>query len=131
MASKITSRLFGLTRRVVSCHSASCSSSSSSGRFQVQHDRQNRRFTVTAGSSGEGDSECAVLHYRFTGQKEVDLISTFVPEMFRGQGIAAALSQAALDFLVEEKLKARVSCWYIKKYLDEQPQQQYKDFIIS
>ncbi|XP_005814446.2 protein NATD1-like [Xiphophorus maculatus] len=129
MALKITSRLFGLTRRVVSCHTAS---SSCSGRFKVQHDRQNRRFTVTTGSSGEGDSECAVLCYRFTGQKEVDLMSTFVPETFRGQGIAAALSQAALDFLLEEKLKARVSCWYIKKYIDEQPeQQQYKDFIIS
>ncbi|XP_016517153.1 protein NATD1-like isoform X1 [Poecilia formosa] len=135
MALKITSRLFGLTHRVVSCHTAS---SSCSGRFKVQHDRQNRRFTVTTGSNGEvcvcvvpGDSECAVLYYRFTGQKEVDLMSTFVPETFRGQGIAAALSQAAMDFLAEEQLKARVSCWYIKKYIDEQPEQQFKDFIIS
>ncbi|XP_017159104.1 protein NATD1-like isoform X1 [Poecilia reticulata] len=150
MAFKITSRLSGLTHRVVSCRTAS---SSCSGRFKVQHDRQNRRFTVTTGSSGEGGSGCAVLHYRFTGQKEVDLMSTFVPETFRGRGVAAALAQvscslapvrevsapplwlpvlqAAMDFLAEEKLKARVSCWYIKKYIDEQPEQQFKDFIIS
>ncbi|MEQ2163569.1 hypothetical protein GOODEAATRI_031536, partial [Goodea atripinnis] len=38
-------------------------------------------------------NECAVLYYRFTGQKEVDLMSTFVPETIRGQGIAAVLSQ--------------------------------------
>lgn len=90
-----------------------------------------------------------MLKYRFTGQKQVELMSTFVPETFRGQGIAAVLSQvtlftwgfvrppplnacvlqAAMDFLVEEDLKAHVSCWYIKKFIDEQPQQQYKDFI--
>lgn len=41
------------------------------------------------------------------------------------------LLQAAMDFLVEEKLKARVSCWYIKKYIEEQPEQRYKDLLIS
>ncbi|XP_015241396.1 PREDICTED: protein NATD1-like [Cyprinodon variegatus] len=128
MASKLTSRLFELTRLVSSCQT-STSASSCSGRFTVKHDRQNHRFTITAGS-GEGADDCAVLKYKFTGQKEVDLMSTFVPETFRGQGIAAVLSKAAMDFLVEENLKAHVSCWYIKKYIDEQPQQQYKDYII-
>ncbi|KAM4717928.1 protein NATD1-like [Anableps anableps] len=130
MALKITSRLFGLTQRVISCHAFSSSAPSRCGQFTVKHDRQNQRFTVTPGSGAEA-AECAVLYYKFTGEKEVDLMSTFVPETFRGQGIAAVLSQAALDFLAEEDLKARISCWYIKKYIDEQPPQQYKDFIIS
>ncbi|KAK5601641.1 hypothetical protein CRENBAI_022683 [Crenichthys baileyi] len=129
MALKITSRLFTFSHRVISCNVFS-SASGYSERFTVKHDRQNRRFTVSPGS-GAGPNECAMLNYRFTGQKEVDLMSTFVPETIRGQGIAAVLSQAAMDFLVEENLKARISCWYIKKYIDEQPQQQYKHLIIS
>jgi len=41
------------------------------------------------------------------------------------------LFQAAMDFLVEENLKARVSCWYINKYIEEHPEQPYKDRVIS
>ncbi|XP_008292039.1 protein GTLF3B-like [Stegastes partitus] len=127
MALNLTSRL--LTHRLKSCQVA-FSSVSSSGRLSVQHDRDNRRFTVTPGSGAEAH-ECAVLHYRFTGTKEVDLMSTFVPETFRGQGVAALLSQAAMDFVIEENLKAHISCWYIKKYIEENPQQQYKDLVIT
>ncbi|XP_072224723.1 protein NATD1-like [Leuresthes tenuis] len=129
MAFKMTSRLSEFTRRMWSCQTA-FRALSCEGRLTVEHDRHNRRFTVTPGS-GAGASECAVLHYRFTGEKEVDLLSTFVPETFRGQGVAALLSQAAMDFLVEENLKARVSCWYINKYIDEHPGQPYKDRVIS
>ncbi|XP_067427505.1 protein NATD1-like isoform X2 [Thunnus thynnus] len=75
--------------------------------------------------------ERATLLYRFTGEKEVDLMSTYVPESFRGQGVAALLSKAAMDFLVEENLKAHVSCWYIKKYIEDNPLLGYKDLIIT
>lgn len=106
-----------------------------------------------------GAHECAVLQYRFTGEKEVDLMSTYVPEAFRSQGVAALLSQvrvmhlrfkkavvsshmldvilylmfvlqAALDFLVEENLKAHVSCWYMKNYIEDHPLHLYKDLVI-
>lgn len=43
-----------------------------------------------------GSQDCAVLQYKFTGEKEVDLMSTFVPETFRGQGVAAVLSQVSV-----------------------------------
>ncbi|XP_071384740.1 protein NATD1-like [Centroberyx affinis] len=102
----------------------------SSCSLTVDHDRQNRRFTVSLGGEA-GNHECAVLRYRFTGNKEVDLVSTTVPESFRGQGVAALLSKAAMDFLVEENLKAHVSCWYIKKYIEDNPLLGYKDFVIA
>lgn len=41
------------------------------------------------------------------------------------------LLQAAMDFLVEENLKAHVSCWYIKKYIEDHPLQHYKDLVIT
>ncbi|XP_076608844.1 protein NATD1-like [Chaetodon auriga] len=125
MSFKILPRLTALSLRV-----NSFSSLSSSCSLMVEHDRQNLRFTVTPGSAA-GSHDCAVLHYRFIGDKEVDLMSTYVPETFRGQGVAALLSKAAMDFLVEEKLKAHVSCWYIKKYIEEHPRQHYKDLVIT
>ncbi|CAI5676366.1 unnamed protein product [Oreochromis niloticus] len=133
MAFRILSRVCTLSHGLKSSQTA-FSALSSAGSLKVEHDRRNQRFTVTAGSS-TADNECAVLKYRFTGEKEVDLMSTFVPETYRGHGVAALLSrvklQAALDFVVEENLKAHVSCWYIKKYMKEQPQQKYKDFVIT
>lgn len=95
-----------------------------------------------------------MLLYSFTGDGEVDLTSTFVPEAFRGRGVATLLAQvtrtrtsqtgsrglvfnggggspqAAMDFLEEEKLRARVSCWYVKKFMEEHPDQ-CRDLLIS
>ncbi|XP_028310086.1 protein NATD1-like isoform X2 [Gouania willdenowi] len=125
MALKLLSRLTLFTPRLTSGHTA-LRTHSSSGLEMVKHDRLNHRFTV----STEEAAESAVLLYRFTADKEVDLMSTFVPETFRGHGFAALLSQAALDFVVKEDLKAHVSCWYIKKYIEEHPQQLYKQHVL-
>ncbi|KAM8843829.1 protein NATD1-like [Spinachia spinachia] len=102
------------------------SGSTSGCSLAVKHDRPNRRFTVSPGS----EADCAVLLYRFTGEKEVDLMSTYVPETFRGHGVAALLSRAAMDFLIEENLKAHISCWYIKKYIKKNPLQRYEQRVI-
>ncbi|XP_049417204.1 protein NATD1-like [Epinephelus fuscoguttatus] len=129
MAYKILSRVTALNVRL-RYDSAAFSTLKSGCSLTVEHDRQNRRFTVYP-SSGAGGHDCAVLHYRFTGEKEVDLMSTYVPETYRGQGVAAVLSQAAMDFLVEENLKAHISCWYINKYIEENPEKNYKELIIT
>ncbi|XP_070704582.1 protein NATD1-like [Pempheris klunzingeri] len=129
MAFQILSRLTALSLRL-NPNPTAYSTLNSSCSLMVKHDRQNQRFTVTPGS-GEGSNDCAVLHYRFTGQKQVDLMSTYVPETFRGQGVAALLSQAAMEFLVEENLKAHVSCWYIKKYIEDHPLKHYKELVIT
>ncbi|XP_034046085.1 protein NATD1-like [Thalassophryne amazonica] len=126
MACKLFSRVMFLesnpwmTRTTLSVLSRSCT-------FTVVHDRQNQRFTATPAG---GSSERAALRYRYTAENQVDLTSTYVPELFRGQGIAALLTQAAMDFLAEENLKASVSCWYIQKYIRDHPELHYKDLII-
>lgn len=129
MAFKIFSTVTALTLSVKS-YPAAFAALSSSCRLTVEHDRQNQRFSVTPGTGADAH-ERATLLYRFTGEKEVDLMSTYVPESFRGQGVAALLSKAAMDFLVEENLKAHVSCWYIKKYIEDNPLLGYKDLIIT
>uniref|UniRef100_A0A673XTL6 Protein NATD1 n=1 Tax=Salmo trutta TaxID=8032 RepID=A0A673XTL6_SALTR len=85
--------------------------------LRVKHDRHNLCFSINL----DGHQDSAVLHYKFTSKKEVDLLSTYVPESFRGKCVTALLSKAAMNFLVEENLKAHISCWYIKKYVEETP----------
>ncbi|XP_062875168.1 protein NATD1-like [Trichomycterus rosablanca] len=94
---------------------------------RVIHERRKQRFTVRLNS--EEAVESAVLKYSYMNDKHVHLLSTEVPERFRGKGVAASLAKAALDFVVKENLKATISCWYIKKYVDENPHQRYDAHI--
>ncbi|XP_075999410.1 protein NATD1-like [Genypterus blacodes] len=130
MAFRLISRLGVLNKNIrVKSDPAAFSVLNCSG-LKVEHDRQNRRFTVSPGV-GEGSHESAVLCYKSTAEKEVDLSSTYVPESFRGRGVAALLSKAAMDFVVEENLQARVSCSYIKKYIEDHPLPRYEDLVIT
>ncbi|CAL8271238.1 unnamed protein product [Lota lota] len=101
------------------------------GGLRVEHDREELRFTVSLGGEAGNIRQCAVLRYKFTNEKQVDLISTDVPEPFRGKGIAALLSKAAMDFLAEENLKAHISCWYVKKYIENNPANGYEERIVN
>ncbi|KAJ8251313.1 hypothetical protein GJAV_G00220000 [Gymnothorax javanicus] len=93
---------------------------------KIEHDRHRKCFTL-----GLGGLEKAVLKYEFTGAREVNLFATNVPVAFRGKGAAALLAKTALDFVVEENLRARISCGYIKKYITENPMSEYKDKIVD
>nr|XP_020460532.1 protein NATD1-like isoform X2 [Monopterus albus] len=84
MALNISSRVTALTLRLRS-NPVTFGTLSSSCRLKVEHDRQNQRFTVTPSSLARAQ-ERAVLQYRFISEKEVDLMSTYVPETFRSQG---------------------------------------------
>ncbi|NXY36202.1 NATD1 protein, partial [Pomatorhinus ruficollis] len=80
--------------------------------IQVEHDRKRRQFTVRL--NGKGTALGAPRDY--VGKRIVDLQHTEVPDAYRGRGIAKHLAKAALDFVVEEDLKAHLTCWYIQKY---------------
>uniref|UniRef100_A0ACB8FL40 Protein natd1 n=1 Tax=Sphaerodactylus townsendi TaxID=933632 RepID=A0ACB8FL40_9SAUR len=73
----------------------------------------------------------AVLLYEYVGKRIVDLQHTEVPDAYRGRGIAKHLAKAALDFVVEEDLKAHLTCWYIQKYVKENPLPQYLEHLQS
>ncbi|KAL6477122.1 hypothetical protein MHYP_G00156210 [Metynnis hypsauchen] len=85
---------------------------------RVVHDRQQRRFVVQL--DGAGPERSAVLNYSYRTDRHVQLLSTVVPEPFRGKGVAAQLAKAALDFVVEEQLKATVSCWPMERAVMEE-----------
>ncbi len=62
----------------------------------------------------------ARLDYRLfqqQGQPAVDFYHTFVPAEFRGQGIAALLTAAALDWARAQQLQIHASCSYVARAL--------------
>ncbi|MGH0119583.1 UNVERIFIED_CONTAM: hypothetical protein FKN15_056851 [Acipenser sinensis] len=94
--------------------------------IKVEHDRKRRQFTVRL----NGFHDRAVLLYEYIRKKTVDLQHTEVPDAYRGRGIAKHLAKAAMDFVVEEDLKALLTCWYIQKFVKENPQPQYLERVL-
>lgn len=84
--------------------------------LDVQHDTAGSRFCVKL----EGYEAC--LMYRQQGQ-ELDLYHTYVPEVFRGRGIAEQLCKTAFEYAKAKKLTAIPSCSYISDaYLKRHPE---------
>uniref|UniRef100_A0A8C5F4B1 Protein NATD1 n=1 Tax=Gadus morhua TaxID=8049 RepID=A0A8C5F4B1_GADMO len=95
--------------------------------INVEHDKKRRQFVIRL----NGSHDRAVLLYEYVGKKTVDLQHTEVPDAYRGRGIAKHLAKAAMDFVVEEDLKAHLTCWYIQKYVKENPQPRYFEHIYQ
>ena len=82
----------------------------------VQHDAANHRFCASL----EGYEAC--LMYRRQGQT-LDLYHTYVPEVFRGRGVAEQLCKAAFEHANTEGLMVIPSCSYISgAYLKRHPE---------
>uniref|UniRef100_A0A672RNF3 Protein NATD1 n=1 Tax=Sinocyclocheilus grahami TaxID=75366 RepID=A0A672RNF3_SINGR len=94
----------------------------------VENQQQQRNGNRLAFISCSHDR--AVLLYEYVGKKTVDLQHTEVPEAYRGREIAKHLAKAAMDFVVEEDLKAHLTCWYIQKYVKENPHPHYLEHIL-
>ena len=72
----------------------------------IQHDQANHRFVAALG----GYEAC--LMYRLSDQG-LDLYHTYVPEVFRGRGIAEQLCKAAFEYAKVQRLTVIPSCSYI------------------
>ncbi|MBI4342135.1 MAG: N-acetyltransferase [Candidatus Omnitrophica bacterium] len=82
----------------------------------VQHDEAAGRFAIRL----EGAE--AFLSYRRHGQ-EIDLYHTYVPEAFRGRGMAEQLCRAAFEYAKANRLTVIPSCPYIASaYLKRHPE---------
>ena len=82
----------------------------------IQHDEAGHRFCVVL----EGYEAC--LMYRRRGT-EFDLYHTYVPEVFRGRGVAEQLCRAAFEHAKANQLTVIPSCSYISEaYLKRHPE---------
>ena len=83
---------------------------------EIRHDSSGQRFYATL----QGYEAC--LMYRLAG-KEINLYHTYVPEGFRGRGIAEKLCKAAFEYAKTQGLTVLPSCSYISDaYLKRHPE---------
>jgi predicted GNAT family acetyltransferase len=84
---------------------------------KIHHDEIRSCFEV------EVDGLVAVCSYRRHGDV-LDLVHTGVPAQLQGQGLAAQLVQAALDWARSQRLHVRPLCSYVAVYMRRHPQTQ-------
>lgn len=65
----------------------------------------------------------AYIDYRWSGEILM-LLYIFVPVSFRGKGISSVLLEHALNYAIEKKVKIKVFCPYIAKYIRMHPEHQ-------
>jgi hypothetical protein len=85
----------------------------------VQHDRPSQRFWVQL----DGFEAC--LMYR-QQDRQMDLYHTYVPEVFRGRGIAERLCKAAFEHANAEQLtvipsRSYISDFYLRRHKEYEP----------
>jgi hypothetical protein len=85
------------------------------GASEVFHDVARERFELRF-----GQALCA-LEYRRTPGKIV-IYHTEVPEPIEGQGLAAQMTRAALEFARSENLKVEPRCPYTAAFMQKNPE---------
>jgi predicted GNAT family acetyltransferase len=88
----------------------------------VVHRPELQAFIVAAAADNAeaGAATTAVCAYRRQGDTLV-LHHTEVPAALQGQGLAAVLVQAALDWARAERLQVRPVCSYVAAYMRRHP----------
>lgn len=84
---------------------------------EVVNDKSGSRFVLEI----EGDE----VYLLYDEKKNMlDLYSTYTPPKLRGKGLAAKVVKAALEYVKEKNLKVIPSCWYVRKFIEENPEYQ-------
>ena len=78
----------------------------------IRHDQTGKQFEVTV------DGCRAYLSYMDLGKQTIDIYRTFVPDALRGRGVAAALTEQALQFAEGKGYTVIPSCSYVERYLE-------------
>jgi len=91
--------------------------------FDARHDRDGGSFSIRT-EHGE-----ARLDYRRIDGGTLDLHHTFVPREDRGQGIAGALVEHALEYASREQLRIIPTCPFVRSYLEVNPR--FRDLVVE
>ncbi|GAL37943.1 hypothetical protein JCM19240_4510 [Vibrio maritimus] len=77
----------------------------------IEHQQERQRFVVAK------DGHESVLEYKLSGNR-INFTRTYVPDVFRGQGIAKQLVDKGLEWARAEQFDIEADCWYVAKFLD-------------
>lgn len=91
--------------------------------YEVIHNREENRFEIHIGD------QIALVDY-IKGAKEcLNIMHTEVPKNLEGQGIAAKLTKAILDYARSNGFKVRPICPYTKAYISKHTE--YLDIVAK
>jgi len=82
---------------------------------QVSHNPAAGQFEIRT------EAGIALLRYVHAGA-DLNLVHTEVPAAMEGKGYAAALTNAALDYATNERMKIIPSCPYVSAYIKRHPE---------
>ncbi len=83
----------------------------------VHHDLAGHQFETTV------DGDRAYLAYMDLGKQTLDIYRTFVPNSLRGRGVAAALTEHALQYAERMGYSVIASCSYVERYMARRQRQ--------
>ena len=88
--------------------------------LSIHHDQAGHQFEAVI------DGHRAYLAYMDLGKQTLDIYRTFVPNALRGRGIAAALTEQALEYAEAMGYTVIPSCSYVERYLERRQRQRLK-----
>ena len=91
-------------------------------KFHVTHHASEQRFELAV------HGQIAELSYR-RAPGTFSLDHTYVPPPIEGQGVAAKLTRAALNYARAEGLRVVPACSYVAAYIRSNPE--YQDLVAS
>jgi len=77
----------------------------------VEHQPEQQQFILSL-DDGQGH-----LRYQISGQ-DIDFTSTYVPDAWRGRGLARELVDTGLSWARKQGLTIHASCSYVQKVLE-------------
>ncbi|WP_439862226.1 GNAT family N-acetyltransferase [Pseudomonas sp. MBLB4136] len=80
--------------------------------LSIHHDHRGHQFETIV------DGDRAYLAYMDLGKQTLDIYRTFVPNSLRGRGIAAALTEHALQYAERTGYTVIPSCSYVERYIE-------------
>lgn len=86
--------------------------------IQIEHNQEEQEFVA------ELDGDQAELAYAMPQDNVIDFQHTFVPESFRGEGVANQLIEAGLKFAETQKYQVIASCPAVAAYVRRHQQYQ-------
>ena len=85
--------------------------------LSIHHDLVGHQFETTV------DGVRAYLAYMDLGKQTLDIYRTFVPNSLRGRGVAAALTEHALQYADSLGYTVIPSCSYVERYMQRRNRQ--------
>jgi len=92
-------------------------------KYQVDHNEIKSRFEAII------NNEVSIVNYTQSENGNLMITHTRVPRELEGQGIAAALTEAILEYAKQQSLKVQPLCSYTKAYIERHPE--YKTLVSN